>query len=306
MAQVPRIAVIGGINVDISGTSGAKLIPGDSNPGEVTLSLGGVGRNIAENLARLGAEVEMITALGDDAHTGAIRAHCGELGISLALSDTCPGVPNGTYLCLNDVSGDIFAAVSDMRVCERITPVFLSRRMAAINACSMVVADANLPAESLRYLAERVTPPLAADPVSIRKAERLRACLGGVTLLKPNRPEAELLTGVAIRGTQGLDQAADALLAAGVRQVFISLGSRGVFFADALARGIQPCVPGDVVNTNGCGDAFLAAACMASLAGADIRRMALIGQAAAAICAESMRAVSESLTLPLALQRAGL
>ena len=53
-----KIAVVGGANMDIGGFPSAALVPGDSNPGQVRMSVGGVGRNIAENAARLGLEVE--------------------------------------------------------------------------------------------------------------------------------------------------------------------------------------------------------------------------------------------------------
>ena len=79
-------AVVGGVNVDIGGFSHAALVPGDSNPGRGRMSLGGVGRNIAHNMALLGLDARMVTVLGDDAHAERIAASCGELGIDLAKS----------------------------------------------------------------------------------------------------------------------------------------------------------------------------------------------------------------------------
>ena len=54
--------VVGGVNIDIGGRSHKALVPSDSNPGCVTTALGGVGRNIAHNLALMGTEVRMLTA----------------------------------------------------------------------------------------------------------------------------------------------------------------------------------------------------------------------------------------------------
>jgi len=59
-------AVVGGVNMDIGGQSDGPLVPGDSNPGRVRISLGGVGRNIAHNMALLGLDVRFLTAFGDD------------------------------------------------------------------------------------------------------------------------------------------------------------------------------------------------------------------------------------------------
>lgn len=99
-------------------------------------------------------------------------------------------------------------AVSDMDICRKITPQFLASRLSVLNHAQLIVADANLPAESLRFLAENCTPPLFVDPVSTGKAEKLRPVLGRIHTLKPNRMEAELLSGVEIRDEAGLAEAA--------------------------------------------------------------------------------------------------
>ena len=94
------------------------------------------------------------------------------------------------------------------------------------------MVDTNIPAESIAWLAENVRLPIFADPVSTAKAEKLRPVLGRLHTLKPNRIEAELLSGVAITDEASLRAAADALLATGLHRVFISLGGDGVFAAD--------------------------------------------------------------------------
>lgn len=301
MTDIPAVCVVGGINVDITGTSDKALIPGDSNPGRVTLTLGGVGRNIAENLARLGARVSMVTALGDDAHTAWIRRSCRDLGIDLSASDVIPGSATNTYLCVNDAGGDLAVAVSDMRSCDGVTPAYLAPRLAMMNAADAVVLDANLPEESIRWLAENVRVPLAADPVSVRKSERLLPALQRLALIKPNRAEAESLTGL-----DDPEEAAASLVSAGVACAMVSMGADGVWYASSTAAGCQPCLTDRIVSTNGCGDSFFAAALLAKLRGAGPAEMALLGQAASAICAQSMDAVNPAMTWPSVLRKAGL
>lgn len=291
------MVVVGAINVDISGTADTAMRPGDSNPGRVRVTLGGVGRNIAENLCRLGVRVTMLTALGEDAHAAHARQACQALGLDLSRALTVPGGRTSTYLCLNDADGEIYAAVSDMDICEAITPAYLATCRDVLDAADMVVVDANIPAESIRYLAGSCRVPLVADPVSVKKAGKLAPCLGRLATLKPNRPEAQLLTGVPIDGLLGLDRAAQVMLAQGVQRVFISLGPQGVYYTDGNLSGIQPCCPAHIVNTTGCGDAFIAAAALGYAMGLDIRSMALMGQAASAICAEADSAVSPAITL---------
>ena len=287
------VYVIGAVNMDMSGTPAGPLRPGDSNPGRVMLSPGGVGRNIAENLRLLGRPVSLITIMGEDAYGDIIREQCRNAGIDLQFSFTDPLARTSTYLCVNEENGDVHAAIADMSIYELLTPERLEALLPILNKGAMLIADANLPEKTLKWLAAKITIPIVADPVSCAKAERLRPLLSGLTLIKPNIPEAELLTGMEIRGDGDLGRAADALHRLGVRRVYISLGGRGVW-ADDLREGgeLIPCFPGVVVNTTGCGDAFVAAAADAFLSGLSTLEAARRALAASAVCAEDHAAVN--------------
>ena len=291
------VYVIGAVNMDLSGTPSDTLRTGDSNPGRITLSPGGVGRNIAENLRLLGRKVSLITIMGEDTYADVIREHCLNAGIDLQYSFTDPLGRTSAYLCINEQNGDLNVAVSDMAICDELTPSKLEPLLPVLNHGSMVIADANLPEETLAWIAKNVTVPIAADPVSVSKAPRLLPLLSRLTLLKPNIPEAELLTGMTIRGDLNLSRAADALHRLGVRRVYISLGERGVWADDIREGGMLiPCLPGSIVNTTGCGDAFVAAAADAYLNGLGTMEAARRALAASAICAEDPSAVSSRLS----------
>ena len=206
-------------------------------------------------------------------------------------------MPSGTYLCLNDADGDLYAAVSDMRACEALTPAFLVTALPALNGADAVVADANLPADTLTFLAQHCRPPLLCDPVSVKKAPRLREALPRLALLKPNRAEARALTGLSAETPEDARSAAQALLALGVERVLLSMGGLGAVYADRTQCGLQPCLTGEVASTNGCGDAFMAAAVLGLLHSGSVRTMARWGQAAAAICAQAPGAVNPAITL---------
>ena len=218
-------AVVGGVNVDIGGQSYAPLVARDSNPGRVRISLGGVGRNIAHNMSLLGVDVRLLTAFGDDLHAQRVAASCGELGIDISHALQVPGGTTSTYLFLNDVDGDMALGLSDMDICERITPAYLASNLSLLNNAQVIVADTNIPAESLQYLVTHCTPPVFVDPVSTAKARKVQPVLGRVHTLKPNRIEAELLSGVQITDEASLRLAASRLLETGLHRVFISLGS---------------------------------------------------------------------------------
>ena len=157
------------------------------------------------------------------------------------------------------------------------------------------MADANLPAESLRFLAESCTPPLFVDPVSTVKAEKLRPILGKIHTLKPNRIEAELLSGVAITDAESLHRAAQVLLDTGLRRVFISLGSQGVYAASHEGALLLPCRPAEPVNATGAGDAFMAGLAWAYLEGTDLKGTALAGASAGAIAIEGAGTINPTL-----------
>lgn len=300
------VVVAGAVNVDIGGQSAGPLVGRDSNPGKVTVSMGGVGRNIAHNLRLLGVKVSLLTALGEDPHAGQVMDSCERLGIDLSRALHVPGGTTSTYLFLSDETGDMALAVSDMGIYEELTPAYFARHQGYLNGAALVVADANLPAGALAYLADHCTAPLLVDPVSTVKAEKVRPILGKLHTLKPNRIEAELLSGVSITDEASLNAAADALLATGLRRVFISLGADGVFAADHTSRLHLPVLPAKMVNTTGCGDAFMAAITWAYLQGTDLEHTALAGLGASAIAMEGAETINPAMSAEALKLRAGL
>ena len=301
----PYAVVVGGVNMDIGGRPAGKLVPADSNPGAVRMSLGGVGRNIAHNMSLLGMDVRLLTAFGDDMNAQRIAASCGELGIDVSQCLTVPGGATSTYLFITDERGDMALAVSDMEIYRHVTPAFLSSRSRLLQNAQLIVVDTNIPAESIAWLAENVRLPIFADPVSTAKAEKLRPVLGKLHTLKPNRLEAQLLSGVTITDEKSLNAAADALLATGLRRVFISLGGDGVLAADHNGRCHVPCCPGDMVNTTGCGDAGMAAIAWAYLEGTDLEGTARAAMAAGAIAMESAETINPAMSARLLKERMG-
>ena len=292
----PYVTVVGGVNVDIGGRPEAALVARDSNPGAVHSSLGGVGRNIAHNMALLGLDVRLLTAFGDDLNAQKLAASCGELGIDISQSPVIPGGRTSTYLFINDERGDMALAVSDMEIYQHLTPQTLAQRHKLLDASQVVVIDTNIPEESIAWLAENCAAPLFADPVSTAKAVKLKPVLGKLHTLKPNRLEAELLSGVPITGEASLNKAADALLETGLRRVFISLGADGVFAADHSGRVQLPCLPAELVNAAGCGDAFMAAIAWAYLRGTDLADTARAGLASSSIAMESKETINPAMS----------
>ena len=258
----PYVAVVGAVNMDVCGRPYQKLILRDSNPGAVRYTPGGVGRNIAHDLRLLGVEVRFVTVFGDDPYGDALQESCRMLGMDLTDSAAMPGMRTSTYLYITDEHGEMQLALSDTDISECITPDFLLSRLGMLNAAAAVVVDGNLTRETLCWIAEHVTVPIFADPVSVTKAERLRPILSRLHTFKPNRTEGQHLT-----GETAPERIVDTLLSQGVGHVFLSLGADGILAGAGEERVMLPCFPTRMVNTTGGGDAVMAALIWAHLNG---------------------------------------
>ncbi len=304
-AQSELIAVYGAANVDIQGHSAAPFKPGDSNPGYSSSTPGGVGRNIAENLARWGARVELVSVFGDDELSPFIQASCTDLGIAIEESLFLQGAVSPRYLCLLDADGGLIGAVAAMDALERFGPDELARRFGPGDRAAVVVLDANLPAATLAMAAKRWGgKPLLLDTVSLAKAPKALNLLPLLTMIKPNRAEAALLaslagfTGAAGDPTAGLRaeeaqawHSARSLRRAGCAEVFVTLGSGGLLWCGAEGEGIARPLPLPVRNVSGAGDAAAAALAWAAAKHYNSEGKARLAIAAASLCSTSLGSV---------------
>lgn len=286
------ISVIGGANVDLSATLQDAFIAADSNPGHVEIGYGGVARNIAHNLSLLGARTQLLTVFGGDLFGGLLQDYCKQQGIDIHLSDKQNALRSGIYLCINNHGGEMIAAVADTDIIREITPEWLAKRIGEINLSDFIVADTNISEDAIRYLMENSTAPLLIDGVSTTKAHRvtnaLRRCkLPFLHSLKLNLKEA-----LAVTATATYAEAAQQLLNWGVAHVYITLGSEGVYCRNAAEEWLYPALPGDVVNTTGAGDAFLAGVVYALAKGLPFPQTAQYGLMAARATLMSPKAVN--------------
>lgn len=263
------VAVVGAVNMDICGRPLKKLIFRDSNPGTVRLTPGGVGRNIAHNLRLLGENVTFLTVFGEDAYAETLRRDCAALGMDLSCAETIRGGRTSSYLYITDEHGEMQLGLSDTDISSSITPDYLASHLDVLNGAVAVVMDGNLTEETISWLGAHCTAPLFADPVSVTKAERMRASLGRIHTFKPNLTEGQNLT-----GETEPEAIARAMLAQGVQRVFLSMGPDGILAAQGDALVHLPCLPTRLVNTTGGGDAVMAALVWSFVHGLDLRASA--------------------------------
>jgi pseudouridine kinase len=297
-----EVALIGGATYDITGTLLGDIRRSDSNPSRVHTGHGGVGRNIAENLARLGLGVRFVSAFGTDALSEELIASCAAVGIDTSLSYIKEGARACTYIDLLDKEGELLLAASDMSLTEEMPPDLLAGAVRSLNACRLLVLDANLTEDALRCVSAHSESLLIGEAVSVAKAGRLRAILPRLYAVKANLGELAALAGRAIRGDRDLAAAGADLLAAGVKRVFVTMGREGACCIDGDGMTRTPAFPAKVRSVTGAGDAFCAAAVYGLLRGLPTEDILLLGSAMARITLESPLAVSRDMTEAEALR----
>ncbi|MBU0935460.1 MAG: winged helix-turn-helix transcriptional regulator [Spirochaetes bacterium] len=300
--SIQAVAVIGAANMDISGRC-IQLLERESNIGQIKLSAGGVGRNIAEVLARLDIPVSLYSALGEDAHGQAVLDSCRDLGIDTSLIQLDRDLPTSVYLEVLGPDGDMRLGVNDMQLTSRIDPAYIQRHSKRIRNAALAIVDANISEKSLMAVADTGQARLFADPVSLAKAPRLQPILPRLYGLKPNKAEAEILSGVAVNDYHSAYEAIRALQRKGVSAVALSLGAEGVVASDGKEafllrvrpRGATGRPP--LVSTTGCGDAFLGAWAAGTWQGLSFRECMSLAMSAADFNSGSGATIHEEMTL---------
>ena len=200
---------VGGANIDLCGRSYAPIEPCDSNPGEIEISAGGVTRNICDNLARLGADVKLVSAVGDDLFAQIICEQSAQAGIDVSHIYHTPGRSSSMYLAILDNSGDMHVALSDMHVLQNLPLDYLGRKRELIANAAVVVTDPCMKAERFECVLSYCRPGqiVCVDPVSTAYARALIPYIGQIHTVKPNRLELEILAGQPVDTDARLESA---------------------------------------------------------------------------------------------------
>jgi pseudouridine kinase len=295
LAEQNTYVVIGGANVDINGHSNTILKPSDSNPGTINQSPGGVGRNIAENLARLGEHVHLVAPIGLDQRGDWLIEQTRLSGVETLNIFRHDTLPTGTYLAINNENGQLQAAIADMRIIDTLDAQKLNSKQSLLQSAYSIIIDANLSTDVIAWLARQsLSARLIADAVSTAKAPRLRSILPQLSLLKVNQDEARAILDTNETEPEKLVKA---LINAGVEEVLLSLGSQGVLFANAEQSQRKACHPSSSVSDSGAGDALLAGYISARQQNKNLDQALSFALACAAMTLESPHANHPELTV---------
>ncbi len=296
-----RIGIVGGINIDIEGAPFKSIKYRDSNPGKIRLSYGGVGRNIAENLARLGGNCAMISCVGDEPMSLGALNYLKDLGVDVSHVRVMPEEMPSMYLSILDENGDMELGISDMDIIRNITPGYIDEIRHFLEGMDVVALDGNLTADLLEHATFVLRgTKMFYDPVSANKGIRARDFVGRFFAIKPNRIEAEAILDMKIGNDEDIRAAGRRFMELGVSQVYITLGEEGVYYLEEGDEGfIRPAKDLLIKSATGAGDSFSACILLGVALGMSAGKIAEMGMAASRITMESSKAVNEEISMEL-------
>jgi pseudouridine kinase len=300
LGSQPSIIVIGGASLDIKGRLRRDFIPGTSNPSAIQMSVGGVGRNIAENLARLGTSVALISAVCEDDFGRAILQQTEASGVDMSCMLLTDEQRSSSYIAILSHDGSLLAGLDDSSAGRAITPEHIQERADLLENADMVVIDANVAratAETILAICEAARVPVAFEPVAFGLADRFRQQIGRFFLVTPNDLEAEALSGLPVRDVPTAIAAAQKMVSLGVGVALISLGESGIVYASADEVGHLPGIPTEVVDPTGAGDALAATVIYGLTHNIPLAESVQLGQIAATVTLKSPETVTPDLSL---------
>ncbi|MCA9919865.1 MAG: carbohydrate kinase family protein [Anaerolineales bacterium] len=299
-----QVLVVGAILLDSRGKPDAGLAPGTSNPAQIRVTRGGTARNVAENLARLGAEVRILSAVGDDLIGHRLVNQTAESGVNTADVQIIAGENTGAYIAVLEENGSLSVALDDVRVLRHITPGFLDRHRTLFKKADMVMMDGSLTPDTMATvvrLCAKYNKPLCADPSSARLAYKLRPFLPQLHLVVPNEGEAAELCEVDFDGHDpeaSLDLAR-CLVGKGVSNVVVTLSNFGLDYATTSETGYIPANYTEMVDSTGTGDAVTAAVMFGMLNDLPPIEAIRLGAAAASLTLQTDETVVPDLSLDM-------
>ncbi len=286
---MPTIACIGGAHIDRHGVLNAPMVPATSNPGTVRTGLGGVARNVAQNLAHLGCRVLLCSRVGDDDSGRQVLSQPLDTSL-ITVSSACP---TASYTAILEPSGELVIGLADMDVYDELTPAMLAPAIPRLRDAGLWFLDANLPAATIAWLLDAAGVPVAVDTISVAKSRRLIPLLPRIAYLFCNLAQAGALAGCAFAGPE---EAARALAGLGATNGIVSAGAGGIAVYEPAGIALMPALPAAPRDVTGAGDALVAGTLYGLSQHRDLRSAARLGLAAAAIAVESEYSAAPSLT----------
>jgi len=280
-----KLTVFGSFFEDLCGRGPYLPKPGETLIGSTfTYGPGGKGSNQAVAAKRAGADVTMITKIGNDPYGKLMLEFYENEGINSEMVFFDEENSTGIALILVDENTAENTILVVPGACHNITPENLDQAKEKIKSSDMLMVqmevnmDATFRAMEIAYKngVEIIMNPAPAQKIddSVYKM---------ISYLTPNETEAEILTGIKTDSMENIKKAADWLYKKGVSNVIITLGSDGVYIKNDILEEIVPSYKVEAIDTTGAGDSFNGCLAVGLMDGLDIVSAAKFANAGAAL-----------------------
>ncbi len=280
-----KITVIGSLNMDIVLAVSHMPETGETILAEgIELIPGGKGANQAYAVGKLGGCAGMIGAVGSDSAGEELVRSLEQAGVDTSGIEVLEGESSGQAFITVDEGGNnsiIVAAGAN----GRVTKEMILRHEDIIQESDVVVMQMEIPADTVMYVKDMVSAAgkqVILDPAPARPdyEERLWK---NVDYVKPNETELAVLTGCTADTEEGIKKGAHILLDKGVKNVIVSLGSKGCMVVSREKEIFFPANKVKAVDTTAAGDSFTAAFALALAEGKTCEEAVWFGQRVASI-----------------------
>ncbi|MBV8662073.1 MAG: ribokinase [Hyphomicrobiales bacterium] len=257
--RVPRIGVVGSNMVDL--VTYIDRMPGRGETLEAPsfeIGHGGKGANQAVAAAKLGADVVMVTKVGDDMFADATIRNFQSFGIDTTHVQRVSGASSGVAPIFVEQSGENSILIVKGANAE-LSPADVERAADDLKTCDLILLQLEVPLETVyatiafgkkHGVRTLLNPAPANRDLALEK-------IRDVTLFAPNETELAALTGLPVESEDEVATAAQTLVAQGIEAVVVTLGARGALLVTASERRRIAPVAVEAVDTTGAGDAFI-------------------------------------------------
>lgn len=288
-----KIIVIGSSNTDLAIKTIRIPEPGETvMGGTFMMTAGGKGANQAVAVARLGGDVAFVTKVGNDMFGDESRARYVKEGLPEKFLLVEKGTPSGVALITVDAKGEncivVAPGANNALTCADVDAV-----RDEIAAADYLLLQLEIPMEVVEHAAEVAVAngtKVILNPAPA--AELSKTLIESLYLITPNRTECQLLSGVAIANEADAEAAAGKLMEMGVKNVIVTLGSKGSLVRTAEGCTVVEACRVESVDTTAAGDVFNGALCVALSEGKDLVEAARFASRASAISVTRMGAQS--------------
>lgn len=252
------IAVIGSNMVDL--ISYIHRMPAEGETVEApsfSMGCGGKGANQAVAASRLGAEVVMVSRVGNDVFADTTLRNFEENGISTTHVLRTEATSGVAPIFVDPDSHNSIIIVKGANAL--LTPEDVDRAREDIARCDLIVLQLEIPIETVYRaiaLGQELGIPVLLNPAPASPELDLSR-ITGVEFLVPNESELELLTGMPVSSLEDIRKATDVLVTAGISNVIVTLGSRGALWVHAEGEELVTAPEVEALDTTGAGDAFI-------------------------------------------------